>query len=193
VNTDQALDQLDAAIRQLGVEYEVFFSAGRRSPPTDQARRVEQMLRQIGERQLSFAQHFRFSQIQQRYSLLSQNWRRRMGIREEGCRRPADRLLSVAGAEAAAAEARSLSQQVCLGSDPVLDQAGVEQLYSAFLRLRERSVDAPRPGTLESFRSFLLTKAQQIRSSEGVEQVEASVALEDGCVRLRLKARRPSV
>lgn len=192
MNTDQALDQLDTAIRQLGVEYEVFFSAGRRSPPTDQARRVEQMLRQIGERQLSFAQHFRYSQIQQRYSLLSQNWRRRMGIREEGYRRPADRLLSVAGAETTA-EARAFSQQVYLGSNPALDQAGVEQLYATFLRLRERSVHAPRPGTLESFRSFLLTKVQQIRSSEGVEQVEASVALEDGCVRLRLKARRPSV
>lgn len=191
MNTDQALDQLDAAMRQLGVEYEVFFSAGRRLPPADQARRVEQMLRQLGERQLTLAQHFRYSQLQQRYSLLSQNWRRRLGIREEGCRRPADRLLSVAGVETTP-EDRTLSQQVYLGSDPALDQAGVEQLYAAFLRLRERSVHAPRPGTLESFRSFLLAKAQQIRSSESVEQVEASVALEDGCVRLRIKARRPA-
>jgi len=179
-------------MRQLGVEYEVFFSAGRRSPPTDLARQVEQRLRLLSEQSLSLAQHFRFSQLQQRYSLLSQNWRRRVGIREEGCRRPADRLLSVAGVETAAAAAQTISQNVCLGSDPAVDQAGVEQLYTAFLRLRERSVNAPKPGTLESFRSFLLTKVQQIRSSESVEQVEASVALEDGCVRLRLKARRPT-
>lgn len=192
MNTDQALDQLDATIRQLGVEYEVFFSAGRRTAPTDLARRVEQMLRAFGEKQLNLAQHFRFSQLQQRYSLLSQNWRRRVGIREEGCRRPADRLLSVAGVETAAGAAQVISQNVCLGADPVVDQAGVEQLYTAFLRLRERSVNAPKPGTLESFRSFLLAKAQQIRSSEGVEQVEASVALEEGSVRLRLKARKPS-
>ena len=190
---DQRLDQLEAAMRQLGVEYEVFFSGGRRLPPTEMVRRVEQMFRLLGQASLTFAQHFRFNQLQQRHSLLTQTWRRRLGIREEGFRRPADRLLSVAGTETGYGASREPGQSIALVSDPAVDQAEMERLYAAFLRLRERSANAPRPGTLQSFCSFLLAKAGQIRSAEGVEQVEASVVLEQGAVRLRLKARKSTI
>ena len=46
---------------------------------------------------MNFAQRYRYNEMAQRYAVLSDLWRKKSRIREEGYRRPQDALLSVQG------------------------------------------------------------------------------------------------
>ena len=96
---DEELTQLEAHLRRLKIEYEVFFSNPTKKPPTDVEWKVLGLLRKFsdGGGKMSFSQRYRYNEIAQRYAIYSDLWRKKARIREEGYRRPQDALLSVQG------------------------------------------------------------------------------------------------
>src|ERR1700676_3475556 len=67
---DEELAQLEKDIRQLKIEYDMFFGGGRKRPPTEIEWRIEQLVKRYSERggELKFNQRFRFSNLAQTYA-----------------------------------------------------------------------------------------------------------------------------
>lgn len=188
---DELLDQLDDGLRKLNIAWESYFGGAPNRPNADLIWRVENCLRLLNDNtQLKFSQRFRLNQLQQRHAVFSRIWRRKQEIKEGGWRRASDRLLSVSGAveSTRAVPAAVPSCRVDLGHDAAVDEANIERLYAAFLKARERASDNIAEASLEKFRGFVAGQAARLRAQGGTG-VEASVGLEDGRVKLRLRAK----
>lgn len=186
---DEMLDLAEDGIRKLIVEYDAFFGGRKQRPSADLQWRVENYFRLLAENtNLRLAQRYRTNQLQQRYAVQQSLWRRKLELKESGWRRPADRLLAVAGAgESSRSLAASAACDVDLGHGAEVDAANIERLYSAFLKARERSGASGEAAGLDHFRGLVEAQAAEIRQRTRTVNVQASVTLEDGRVKLRLK------
>lgn len=215
MTTEEELNVLDHQLRRLKIEYEIFFNNPTKRPPTDIEWKVTTLLRKFSDSsRLSFSQRFRYNEMAQRYAIQSDLWRKKMRIREEGYRRPADAILSVQGvrvvedrkakhnpvyglshhaetADAGAApgvdqrDDRPFSVQ-CSGTAAEREQ--VESLYKALTEAKQRSGEKV-SGNLESFAAFVKKKTSEIRKQHHCDTVVYSVEMQGGHVKLKAKAK----
>jgi hypothetical protein len=207
VTTDEELNLLDSQLRRLKIEYEIFFSNPTKRPPTDVEWKVLSLLRKFSDGgRMSFSQRFRYNEMAQRYAIYSDLWRKKSRIREEGYRRPQDALLSVQGvreeehkahhnpvygvghtaAEEPAAEAAP--QPFTLHSVDNADREQVERLYNTLVAAKKKAGESV-TGNFDSFTTFVQKKTEQIRKQYHCQDVEYSVELTNGHVKLKAKAK----
>jgi hypothetical protein len=207
VTTDEELTVLDTQLRRLKIEYEVYFSNPTKRPPTDVEWKVLSMLRKFSDGgRMNFSQRYRYNEMAQRYAIYSDLWRKKSRIREEGYRRPQDAILSIQGVRAeeehkpahpvygitktaaATAAGVSSSQPITLHSVDQAEREQVERLYNTLVAAKKKAGENV-SGTLDSFSSFVQKKTQQIRKQYGCQDVEFSVELAEGQVKLKAKAK----
>jgi len=200
MTVDEELTLLESQLRRLKIEYEVFFSNPQKKPPSDLEWKVLALLRKFSDGgRMSFSQRFRYNEIAQRYAIYSDLWRKKSRIREEGYRRPQDALLSVQGVRpeehvpehkvygVGHATAKDDSFVVHC-SDVGTEREKVEKLFIALSEAKKKAGENT-SGSLESFSSFVQKKTEQIRKQYGCEEVEYSVDVADGKVKLTAKAK----
>jgi hypothetical protein len=208
VTTDEELNVLDTQLRRLKIEYEIYFSNPTKRPPTDIEWKVLALLRKFSDGgRMNFSQRYRFNEMAQRYAIYSDLWRKKSRIREEGYRRPQDALLSVQGvrtaedehkpqhpkaygvsrAAAAAAEGAS-SQPFTPHSVDAGEREQVERLYNTLVAAKKKAGENV-SGGIDSFTAFVQKKTEQIRKQYKCENVEYSVEIGDGGVKLKAKAK----
>lgn len=208
VTTDEELNLLDSQLRRLKIEYEIYFSNPAKRPPSDIEWKVLSLLRKFSDGgHMNFSQRYRYNEMAQRYAIYSDLWRKKSRIREEGYRRPQDALLSVQGvrvteeehkphhqvygvshAAAAAAAGTASSQPFTLHSVDQAEREQVERLYNTLVAAKKKAGESV-SGNFESFTSFVQKKTEQIRKQYHCENVEYSVELADGHVKLKAKAK----
>jgi hypothetical protein len=208
VTTDEELNVLDTQLRRLKIEYEIYFSNPTKKPPTDIEWKVLALLRKFSDGgRMNFSQRFRYNEMAQRYAIYSDLWRKKSRIREEGYRRPQDALLSVQGvrtgeedhkpkhpvygvshAAAAAAAGASSSQPFTLHSVDQGEREQVERLYNTLVAAKRKAGENV-SGSIDSFTTFVQRKTQQIRKQYHCENVEYSVEITEGGVKLKAKAK----
>ena len=213
MTTDEELNVLETQLRRLKIEYEVFFSNPSKRPPTDIEWKVLSLLRKFSDGgRMSFSQRFRYNEMAQRYAIYSDLWRKKSRIREEGYRRPQDALLAVQGvrpdveehkphhnpvyglshsaaAAAATAEVPAASLPVTLHSaTDKVEREQVERLFNTLVEAKRKAGEKV-SGNLDSFSSFVQKKSDEIRKRYGCQDVEFSVELNDGHVKLKAKAK----
>lgn len=196
MTVDEELDQLDSNLRRLKIEYEVYFSGGSKRPPSDTEWRVLNLLRKFSDgSRMNFSQRFRYNSIAQRYAVFSDLWRQKLKIKEEGYRRPQDAILSIQGLRPVqeetkneqAAQPKGFSMQC---SDVEQEPENVKKLFQAFVAAKKSAGEkVTDTASLDSFRSFVKQKTQQIRKDYGCQSVEYTVEVQDGQVRLKAKAK----
>jgi hypothetical protein len=204
---DEELSQLDEAVRKLKVEYDVYFGGGSKKPPVDTEWRVNSFIKRYSDSQkLNFTQRFRYNSIVQRYAVMSELWRQKLKIREEGYRRPQDALLAIQGLRtdeehaAAAALKTSRKRAGTAGrmaepgftiecADVESEREKVEALFKALLEARRVAGESAPPGQFDSFYSFVRKKTQQIREQYACSTVEYRVEVLGGKVALKAKAK----
>lgn len=204
MTVDEELNVLETQLRRLKIEYEIFFSNPQKRPPTDIEWKVLSLLRKFSDgARMSFSQRFRYTEIAQRYAVYSDLWRKKSRIREEGYRRPQDAILSVQGvrpeehavehkayglthASTAATEDGAPFVMHC--ADPGKEGENVEKLFMALSAAKEKAGEQV-SGSLSSFKSFVEKKTREIRKQHGCPQVEYSVEVQDGKVKLRARAK----
>lgn len=197
---DEELNVLETNLRRLKIEYEIYFNNPTKRPPADTEWRVSNAIRKLSDgysdgQRMNLAQRYRYNEIAQRYALLSDLWRKKMRIREEGYRRPQDALLSVQGVrvfeeEKPAAHHATLHPFTVECSDVGGEQEKVQKLFNALLEAKQKAgEDVSKSGSLESFEKFVQGKTEQIRKQYGCHSVEYSVEMEAGQVRLKAKAK----
>jgi hypothetical protein len=207
VTTDEELTVLDTQLRRLKIEYEIYFSNPTKRPPTDIEWKVLSMLRKFSDGgRMNFSQRYRYNEMAQRYAIYSDLWRKKSRIREEGYRRPQDAILSVQGVRTAEDEHKPQHQVYGVGkaaaagaaSQPITVHAGsngadgdreqVERLYNTLVAAKKKAGENV-SGSLDSFSSFVQKKTDQIRKQYGCQDVEFSVEMTEGQVKLKAKAK----
>ena len=212
MNTDEELNLLETQLRRLKIEYEVYFSNPTKRPPTDVEWKVLSLLRKFSDGgRMSFSQRYRYNEMAQRYAVYSDLWRKKTRVREEGYRRPQDALLGVQGvrpeveehkphhnpvyglshaaaATAAAASTGTSSQPFTLHNVDKAEHEQVERLYNTLVAAKKKAGENV-SGNLDSFNTFVQKKTQEIRKQYGCQDVEFSVELTDGHVKLKAKAK----
>ena len=209
VTTDEELNVLDTQLRRLKIEYEIFFSNPAKRPPTDVEWKVLSMLRKFSDGgRMNFSQRYRYNEMAQRYAIYSDLWRKKSRIREEGYRRPQDALLSVQGvriaedehksqhhpvygvshAAAAAAAGATASQAFTLHTVDQAEREQVERLYNTLVAAKKKAGENV-TGGIDSFTSFVQKKTEQIRKQYKCDNVEYSVEIANGHVKLQAKAK----
>ena len=208
MTTDEELNLLDSQLRRLKIEYEIFFSNPTKRPPTDIEWKVLALLRKFSDGgRMNFSQRYRYNEMAQRYAIYSDLWRKKCRIREEGYRRPQDALLSVQGVRIDEEEHKShhhhaygLSHAAAAGADAAASQPftlhtvdqsereQVERLYNTLVAAKKKAGENV-TGTIDSFTTFVQKKTEQIRKQYHCENVEYSVEINEGHVKLKAKAK----
>jgi alkanesulfonate monooxygenase SsuD/methylene tetrahydromethanopterin reductase-like flavin-dependent oxidoreductase (luciferase family) len=207
VTTDEELNQLETQLRRLKIEYEVFFSNPTKRPPTDIEWKVLALLRKFSDGgRMSFSQRFRYNEMAQRYAIYSDLWRKKSRIREEGYRRPQDALLAVQGvrsdaeehkphhhpvygiSHAGGAAAAPATSQPFTMHESEASREQLERLYNTLVAAKKKAGENV-SGNLDSFSTFVRKKTAEIRKQYGCQDVEFSVELNGGQVKLKAKAK----
>ena len=206
---DEELNLLDQQLRRLKIEYEIFFNNPAKRPPTDVEWKVLSLIRKFSDgARMSFSNRFRYNEMAQRYAVQAELWRKKMRIREEGYRRPADAILSVQGVRVpeeheakhhpvygvarrgltagAPSEGDQPFSVQCSGAATEREQ--VESLYKALTAAKQKSGEKV-SGNLDSFAAFVKKKTSEIRKEHGCDTVVYSVETQGGQVKLKAKAK----
>jgi hypothetical protein len=209
-SVDEELNQLDREIRQLKIEYEMYFGGGRKRPPTDTIWRIDQIIKKHGDRggQLSFSQRFRLNNLTQTYAKYQEIFRKRLKAKEEGtvqrhygaaaraveAEREKKRPAAAAPASpveeerpVAASAPRAASYSTAF-SDPAQEKDKVEELYGVLLSAKLRAGEKTDSLNFEGFQQFVKKKTAELRK-KGKGDVEYTVSVEDGQVKLKAKVK----
>jgi hypothetical protein len=193
---DEDLSALERDIRQLKIEYDMYFGGGRKRPPTEIEWRIELIVKRYGERggDMKFGQRFRFSNLSQTYAKYKDVFRKRLATREEGKVQrhfgaaakaiEAERARAQAATDAAAAaEAAKVFRVVCTAPEKEADK--VEQLYEAFVRAKQAAGEEMGKMTHAGFNEFVRKKTKDLQKQKNCHEVEYVVETVDGQVKLK--------
>jgi hypothetical protein len=215
---DEDLSQLEKDIRQLKIEYDMYFGGGRSRPPADTQWRAEQIVKRYSERgaDMSNAQRFRFSNLSQTFMKYMEVWRKKLKQKEEGTVQrhygaaartiEAQRAKEVAEAEAsgkmppaaaAAAAGFSAAARRTAGpsefetscSDPDREPEKVQELYKKLVEAKRKAGENTDSLTYDNFQEFVRIKTQQLKKQKGVKEVQYAVTMEEGQVRLKARTK----
>jgi hypothetical protein len=194
---DEDLSALERDIRQLKIEYDMYFGGGRKRPPTEIEWRIELIVKRYGERggDMKFGQRFRFGNLAQTYAKYKDIFRKRLANREEGKVQrhfgaaakaiEAERAKAQAASDAAisAAAAAKVFRVVCTAPEKEADK--VEQLYEAFVRAKREAGEDMGKMTRAGFDEFVRKKTKDLQAQKNCNEVEYVVETVDGQVKLK--------
>jgi hypothetical protein len=211
---DDELGQIEKDIRRLKIEYEQYFGGGRSRPPSDTQWRLETMMKRYSDRgaDMNFAQRFRFNNLSQTYAKYVDMWRKKTQQKEGAVSQhhfgAAAKAIEAARAQEAAlhghaksdgledglenaagraAQAREEAAAFAVSfSDPEQEKTKIVKLYQRVVQAHTESGDNSAAPNLQAFERFVHKKTQELKDKGGKE-VEYSVTIQDG--RVKLKAR----
>lgn len=197
---EEDLVQLEKDIRTLKIEYEQFFGGGRQRPPADTQWRVESLIRRYSDRgaEMSFSQRFRYTNIAQTFAKYCEIWRKKIKEREEGTtQRHFGAAAKAIEAERAKAEhvseshpAPQLNRAPSFAmsfSDPDREAQKVRQLYKKLVEARNAAGEKGETPSFEEFGKFVRQKTQELKSTKSASQIEYTVSVENGHVKLKAR------
>ena len=197
---DEELAQMERDIRQLKIEYDMFFGGGRKRPPTEIEWRIDQMVRRYSERggEMKFGQRFRFTNLAQTYAKYKDVFRKKLALREEGkVQRHFGAAAKAIEAERAhitkptvketpdesAVETTKAFRMVC--SEPEKETQKVDQLYEAFLQAKQNAGEETGKLTRSGFNEFVCKKTKDLQTEKQCRDVEYVVETVNGAVKLK--------
>lgn len=85
-SVDDDLAQIEKDIRQLKIEYEMYFAGGRKRPPADTQWRVDTMIKRYNDRsaEMNSGQRFHLTNLTSTYAKYQEMWRKKLAAKETG-------------------------------------------------------------------------------------------------------------
>lgn len=142
---DQALRALEADLRKLEAEYNMFFAGQLPRPPWETRSHVEQTVKRLertGTISGTYAERFRLQTLQSRFATFVDLWDRGLRAREEGRPGPFSRK---GRSEAAAQPQGDRVVYVTVFSDPVHELDRLRELYERITEVRQELGEAQLP------------------------------------------------
>src|SRR5260370_9677660 len=208
VTIEEELNLLDHQLRRLKIEYEIFLNNPKKRPPTDIEWKVLSSIRKLRDSaRLSFWQRFKYNEMAHRYGIQSDLGRKKLRIREEGYRRPADAILSVQGVRVSKEHEAKHAVYGLIhhghsagGGEPgdqrfsvqcsgaAAEREQVASLYKALSEAKQKSGEKV-SGNLDSFAAFVKKKTSEIRKQHGCDTVVYSVEMQGAQVKHKANAK----
>jgi hypothetical protein len=183
------LMRLEVELRKLEGEYNMYFAGRLPRPPWETRKRVEQLVKRLDRSHIqNYAERFRFSTLQARYSTFTDLWDRGLRAREEGRAGPfAAARKDRSAKEETEAAPRERIVHVAAFTDPVHEMDKLEQLYEGLVEARRQTGDDAVP-----FHRFADLVKEQVRKlkEKGNPEVAFRVAVKDGKVSFTAKGLR---
>ena len=176
---ENELLKLEADLKQLEAEYNMFFSGRLPKPPWDTRARVEKVVKMMDRAYIqNTGDRFRFHSLQSRFQTFIDLWDKGLRAREEGRpgpfaqppkkdqekARPEDRIVHVAAFR-----------------DPVREVDKLEELYDSLTEARKQVGEQQIP--FHKFAELVKTQVKKLRDN-GSPEVAFRVAVKDGKVNL---------
>lgn len=173
------LQRLDAELRRLEVEYNMFFTGRLPRPPWETRSRVETIIKRWDRGHIDTAvDRFRFGTLQARYSTFVNLWDRGMRAREEGRAGP---FSSAKAADAPTPTPRAADRVLHVASltDPKKEIDKLQNLYDSLMDARREAGEQVVP--FHKFADLVSNQVKRLRES-GNSEVAFRVAVKDGQV-----------
>jgi hypothetical protein len=186
-DVNRELTQLEAEIKKLEVEYNMYFSGRLQRPPWETRSRVDAMVKRLDRTHIAnYGVRFRFTTLQTRFNRFLDLWDRALRAREEGRPGPLSHMApQKEPPKATPVEDRIL--RVATFRDPTQEEDKVRQLYNSFIEAR-KEVGQERVD-FDRFAQLVSTQVRSIQAKGG-KDVAFRVAVQDGKVAFTARAMR---
>lgn len=180
IQRDLAL--LEAELKRLEAEYNMYFAGRLPRPPWETRARVQGIVTRIDRASITnYGERFRFQTLQSRFATFVDLWDRGMRAREEG--RPGPFSAPRAIEPARHGSDRTLA--VTTFSDPTRERDKLQQLYSSLTQARREAGESPIP--FDRFANLVETHVTTLRA-QGSPEVAFRLAMKDGKVNFTVRA-----
>jgi hypothetical protein len=181
---ERGLNRLEADLKRLEAEYNMFFAGRLSRPPWETRRRVETLVKQHDRAYIpNYGDRFRFSTLQARYAAFIDLWDRGLRAREEGRPGPFARPGATAAGEREKPKDRIL--RVAAFHDPLREMDKLHELYESLSEARHEVGEDVVP--FRKFADLVKNQVQKLRLKGGAE-VAFRVAVKDGKVNFTVRS-----
>jgi hypothetical protein len=178
VDFDRELGLLEAEMKKLEAEYNMYFAGRLQRPPWEMRKRVEGLVKQIDRMHIpNYGQRFRFTTLQSRFAKSLDLWDRGLRAREEGRPGPFAQPRPVEERPKPRLEDRVV--HVTTFENPLKEMEKVHQLYDNLAQARKEAGQEAIP-----FHKFADLIKNQVKSlkEKGSPEVAFRVSVKDGKV-----------
>lgn len=181
------LTLLEAELKRLETEYNMFFAGRLPRPPWETRSRVEGMVKRLDRAHIgNYGERFRFTTLQSRFMTFIDLWDRGLRAREEG--RPGPFVQPQRPSEPAAPrQPGDRIVHVATFSDPAQEMDKLQDLYERLVEARREVGQDPIP--FHRFADLIRTQVTSLRD-QGSSEVAFRVAMKDGKVNFTARALR---
>jgi hypothetical protein len=185
LDIDRELEVLEAELRRLEAEYNMFFAGRLPRPPWETRSRVEGVVKRLDRQHIgNYGDRFRFGTLQARFAAFVDLWDRGLRAREEG--RPGPFAAPAARQSPPAPErADDRIVHVTTFQDPVREADKLRDLYDSLADARREAGQDAIP--FHRFAELIRTQVATLRE-KGSPEVGFRVAVKDGKVAFTARA-----
>jgi hypothetical protein len=180
---DADLARLDNGIRQLKIQYDMFFAGSVPKQPLELRGEMERIIRRYSAAPIrNYASRFQFNALVSRFNSLSELWAKTLRALEEGDR-PAPAVAD-RGGNGEHIVAR------CTVTDPVKERDILRLLHGRFLDARKKTGEATGKLTFENFMVTITAQAGRMREKTGCDKVDLRIVVVDRKVMVKARPSR---
>lgn len=188
VGAARAIDLLEADLKRLEAEYQMFFSGRLPRPPWETRSRVETLVTRLDRRPPdNYGERFRFSSLQSRFRTCADLWDRGLRAREEGRPGPFARGQGVRVSEPRPAPAPLSNRVLAVAtlSDPTTEPDKLRSLFDGVISAQH---EVGRPDIpFDRFAALISKQVGEFRA-KGYREVAFRVGVKDGRVSFTARA-----
>ena len=174
------INRLESKLKQLKVQYDMFFVGALSHEPLHLRSEVEKLIRHhthTGMR--NYAHRFHFNALVSRFNSLSELWAKTMRTMEEGDRRQPALADRAQPREKLIARARVI--------DGELENEALRRLYDRYVSARQELGESKRQVSYQKFVRGISAQTENLRKESGCAEIELRVVLKDQ--KVQVKAR----
>jgi hypothetical protein len=177
---DRELRILESELRQLEIEYNMYFAGRLPRPPSDTRTRVTGLVRRIDRMHVTnYADRFRFSTLQARFQTFIDLWDRGLRAREEGRPGPFSQRPAAAALSPKEKSPEDRILHVAAFNDPLREMDKLHDLYNRLADARREVGEDAVP--FHKFAELVKDQVQRLKQ-KGSPEVAFRVAVKDGKV-----------
>ena len=180
---DADLAKLDTTLRQLKVQYDMFFAGALKRQPLELRAEAEKIIKRYAQASIQkYAQRFHLNTLVSRYNSLAELWGKTLRTREEGD-------WHVPAAPEAAEPQETLVAR-CRIRDAERQADDLRPLYERFVEARRAHEGETRDLPFDKFLRGIARKTRTLQEQGECGEIELRVVVTDHRVELRARSRR---
>jgi hypothetical protein len=183
-DVNRELTVLEAELKRLEAEYNMFFAGRLPRPPWETRGRVEAMVKRLDRAHISnYGERFRFSTLQARYAAFIDLWDRGLRAREEG--RPGPFFQPQRPTEERPRKPEDRILHVTTFTDPLREMDKLHDLYDSLADARRELGQDAIP--FHKFADLIKTQVTSLKE-KGSPEVAFRISMKDGKVNFTARA-----